>query len=204
MNEELNKQIWENTLQTCEYVSGFENSHSTLTLRCVKHNHIFTTKYENVRRASRAHHVCPICKEEDKIQKRIANGAVVVNCAYCGKQFIKPASKIHSKSELYFCCREHKDMAQRVESGEKFDIIRPDHYADGHKNYRLKALNTYTHQCAICGWSEDVDVLEVHHIDECRENNDIDNLIILCPICHRKLASHKYVLINREQIIKKE
>lgn len=204
MSEELNKQIWENTLQTCEYVSGFENSQSTLTLRCVKHNHIFTTKYENVRRASRAHHVCPICKEEDKIQKRIANGAVMVNCAYCGKQFIKPASKVRSKSELYFCCREHKDLAQRVESGEQFDSMRPNHYKDGMYWYRQKALSHYEHQCAICGWNEDVDVLEVHHIDENRENNDIDNLIILCPTCHRKLTSHKYVLINREQIIKKE
>ena len=28
-----------------------------------------------------------------------------------------------------------------------------------------------------------------------------ENLIILCPICHRKLTSHKYKLINREQIV---
>ena len=204
MNEELNKQIWENTLQTCEYISGFENVQSTLTLRCVKHNHTFTTKYENVRRANRAHHVCPLCKEEDKLQKRIENGAAVLTCAYCGKQIIKSASKIRSKSELYFCCREHKDMAQRVESGDKFDAIRPDHYDDGHRNYRPKALNTYSHQCAICGWNEDVDVLEVHHIDENRENNDVNNLIVLCPICHRKLTSHKYILVDRKQIIKKE
>lgn len=204
MNENLNKQIWENTLQTCEYISGYENNKSTITVRCVKHNHIFTTKYENVRRASRAHHVCPICKEEDKIQKRLDSGTVLVKCAYCGKEFLKPASRLKSKNDLYFCCREHKDLAQRVESGEQFDSMRPNHYKDGMYWYRQKALSHYEHQCAICGWNEDVDVLEVHHIDENRDNNNIDNLIILCPTCHRKLTSHKYELINREKIIKKE
>ena len=31
--------------------------------------------------------------------------------------------------------------------------------------------------------------------------NDIDNLIILCPVCHRKLSSHKYELIDRQKIV---
>ena len=151
MNENLNKQIWENTLQTCEYISGYENNKSTITLKCVKHNHVFTTKYENVRRASRAHHVCPICKEEDKIQKRLDSGTVLVKCAYCGKEFLKPASKLKSKNDLYFCCREHKDLAQRVESGTQFDLMRPNHYKDGKYRYRDNALFHYKNECAICG-----------------------------------------------------
>ena len=43
---------------------------------------------------------------------------------------------------------------------------------------------------------EDKDVLEVHHIDSNHCNNDIDNLMILCPICHRKLTLHYYELDN--------
>ena len=46
-------------------------------------------------------------------------------------------------------------------------------------------------------------MLEVHHIDENRANNELDNLIVLCPICHRKLTTGKYELINRTEIIKK-
>ncbi|WP_444210111.1 HNH endonuclease [Dialister succinatiphilus] len=68
-------------------------------------------------------------------------------------------------------------------------------------NYRRNAYRNYPHKCAVCGWDEDEDILEVHHIDENREHNELFNLIILCPICHRKLSSHKYKLVNREQIV---
>lgn len=63
-------------------------------------------------------------------------------------------------------------------------------------NYRKKAFDNYEHKCAVCGWNEDEDILEVHHIDENREHNDLENLKILCPICHRKITSGKYQLID--------
>lgn len=83
--------------------------------------------------------------------------------------------------------------------------MRPDHYGKGYfSNYRTNAFNEYLHQCSVCGWNEDEDCLEVHHIDENRDNNSLDNLIILCPNCHRKLTSGKYLLVDRQQIIKKK
>ena len=83
--------------------------------------------------------------------------------------------------------------------------MRPDHYGKTEsKNYREKSFRFYEHKCAICEWNEDKDVLEVHHIDENRNNNDISNLIILCPICHRKLTTGKYVLVDRKYIQKKD
>ena len=45
-------------------------------------------------------------------------------------------------------------------------------------------------------------MLEVHHIDENRQNNNPSNLIILCPTCHKKLTTHKYELKDNT-IIKK-
>jgi len=50
-------------------------------------------------------------------------------------------------------------------------------------NYREKALNHYGKKCSIC--DEDREhVLQVHHIDLNRDNNDIDNLKVLCANCH--------------------
>lgn len=43
-------------------------------------------------------------------------------------------------------------------------------------------------------WREDERILEVHHIDENRSNNEITNLIILCPICHRYISLSIYTL----------
>lgn len=43
---------------------------------------------------------------------------------------------------------------------------------------------------SICPFCENTDVghFEIHHIDEIPENNDIRNLILLCPICHSKIT----------------
>ncbi len=125
-------------------------------------------------------------------------------CAYCGKEIEITKYKFNnSKSGLHFCCREHKDLAQRLESGEQFNNLRPDHYGKllGKSSYRSLAFRNYSHKCAVCGWDEDEDILQVHHIDEDRNNCNIDNLIILCPTCHWKLTMKKYKLYNN-QIIK--
>ena len=59
-------------------------------------------------------------------------------------------------------------------------------------NYRRNAFLSYPHKCDICGWNEDERISEVHHLDEDRNNNKIENLRILCPICHKKLTLHLY------------
>jgi hypothetical protein len=107
-----------------------------------------------------------------------------VSCAYCQKNFyISPSKFKNSKSGLYFCCRNHKDIAQRVSSG--FTDIWPDHYKTGqHTKYRKLALEHYGEECKICGYNKYVCVLQVHHKDHNRKNNSIDNLLVCCPTCH--------------------
>ena len=197
--EKIKQKVFSNSLNTCEYLSGYETSASTIKVKCIIHNFEFETKYENVRRDNRKHHICPKCQQQDLDNKSTKEEC---ECAYCHNRFFRAPSKLeNSKSGLLFCCREHKDLAQRIDSGEKFNSIRPEHYNNG-MNYREKALREYQHKCAICNWNEDTDVLEVHHIDENRQNNELNNLIILCPICHKKLTIHKYELINRSIIQK--
>jgi len=57
------------------------------------------------------------------------------------------------------------------------------------------------HKCAVCGWAEDERILEVHHKDEDRSNNALDNLIILCPTCHRKITLGYYKLTEDYKLI---
>lgn len=200
--ETIRNKVFNNSLETCEYVSGYVNSHSVIKVKCIVHNLEFETNFENVRRDNRKHHICPICQKENK-NFLYENNRQEVMCSYCGKAFIKSLSRLNnSKSGLHFCCREHKDLAQRIESGDSFQSMRPSHYDKvNSKTYREKAFRNNQHCCAVCGWNEDIDVLEVHHIDENRLNNDIVNLIILCPICHKKLTTHKYSLVNKKYII---
>lgn len=51
-------------------------------------------------------------------------------------------------------------------------------------NYRQLAFTRYPPICAYCGFGVP-EVLEVAHIDGNRQNNDIKNLVILCPNCHK-------------------
>lgn len=200
----ISTKVFQNSLETCEYIRGYENCNSIITVRCLIHDLIFDTKWENVRRNDRAHHICPQCIEQDR-QSKYADSQTECECAYCGKTFIRPKSKAErSKSGLNFCCREHKDLAQSIHSGDKFTEMRPDHYGalPTERTYRRTAFAIYEHKCSVCGQAEDIDVLEVHHIDENRENNNVENLIILCPICHKKLTTHKYILLGRNKIIK--
>ena len=48
------------------------------------------------------------------------------------------------------------------------------------KAIREAVLKEFNHRCAICG----TDRPQVHHIDEDPSNNDLLNLIPLCPNCH--------------------
>lgn len=182
-------------------ISEYQGKRNPITLLCNIHHKTFTATAECFMRGSKdIRSCCPLCSEEKK-NKKFEQQRTKVKCAYCGKIFSKPNSKLNSKSGLYFCCREHKDLAQRIDSGNQFDNIRPEHYNQGTSNYRKIAFNSFPHECAICGWNEDKDILQVHHIDENRKNNNEENLIILCPTCHWKLTIHKYKLINKNQII---
>lgn len=63
-------------------------------------------------------------------------------------------------------------------------------------NYRKLAFEHYPPVCAHCGFGI-ADVLEVCHIDCCRGNNSVGNLVILCPTCHKM---HDLDLISTETI----
>jgi len=184
--------------------SEYTGRYDPILLHCNIHNIDFYGKGDWFAHGEDIRGNCPKCIEEYKLAKK-QNNYVELTCAYCGKKFTRLKSRLVSKSGLYFCCRECKDLAQRIESGDNFKVIRPNHYSQdigSIYNYRKLAFSKYPKECAICHFSEDTDLLEVHHIDENRQNNNLDNLIILCPLCHKKITSQKYKLINRNTLIK--
>jgi len=105
-------------------------------------------------------------------------------CGWCEEKFYRKPSKKkdhRSKSGLFFCCREHKDLAQRVDG---LNDIKPSHYKIG--EYRKKALSYYGLTCNRCGYNQTEYVLEVHHKDRDRSNNALSNLEVLCANCHKE------------------
>ncbi len=105
-------------------------------------------------------------------------------CAQCHGEFYRNSSKQkNSKSGLHFCNRICKEKAQRI-GGIK--AIQPDHYGTGGSRnyYRALALRHYPHECNRCSYSRCLSVIEVHHKDRDRSNNQLENLELLCRNCH--------------------
>ena len=68
----------------------------------------------------------------------------------------------------------------------KWEILKCHHNHPYIRRKQLKRVGRWI-KCEKCGYKENLDILEVHHIDENRINNSFENLLILCPNCHRLL-----------------
>ena len=181
--EEVRQRIKNSFLQRVEVVGEYVSKRSPIELLCLECNYRWSPKAQNViytEEKAPMHH-CPNCG-------KLKNGQYV-KCAHCGKDIYRSKSEIEKNISGYFyCSREcgnrHKNLL-RKQSGD---------WDEGISNYRLRAFEFYEHKCLCCGWDEDERILEVHHIDEDRNNSHISNLCILCPTCHRKITLGYYQL----------
>ena len=131
---QLENIIYINSLNTCHYISGYNGKKSKVIVKCEIHNYEFETKFENLRRASRPHHVCPHCKQSDRDSTKITS-----TCDFCNKEYFIRKGKMNNKTGFNFCCRKCKDSAQALVSGYSFQSLRPPHYS-------LSLLDSYDYR----------------------------------------------------------
>ena len=176
--EEVQNRLDKGFEQKVTLISQYINRRTNIRLRCEDCGFEWETLPVSVLYDDYIHK-CPNCG--------VKKGQYV-QCAYCGKMIYRAPSRLtKSQTGFFYCSREcgnlHKNQLRKL-TGEW----------DNSLNYRLKALNVLEHKCIVCGWNEDERILEVHHIDENREHNNIKNLCILCPTCHRKITLQYYKL----------
>lgn len=183
--EEINQRLKNNFEQKVELAGEYINKRTKFLLKCNECGYQWealptSTLYSDYK------HKCPNCGFKK---------GKIVKCAYCGKEIYRSNSQLKkSKSGFYYCSRECGNR-------HKNELIMEDN--KNPCNYRLSAFKTYPHKCMVCGWDEDERILEVHHIDENHSNNEINNLSILCPTCHRKITLGYYVLTDDFKLLKK-
>ena len=62
-------------------------------------------------------------------------------------------------------------------------------------NYRAICFKYHKKECIICGEDR---IVSVHHYDENHDNNEITNLVPLCPTHHHYVHSRYKDLVQRE------
>ena len=107
------------------------------------------------------------------------------------KQFIKQglcSNGCGRKLILKWFCRECADKINQYARNcrnNKIEIYRERAKIRNWKNrfggMRAKVIERDKHSCQICGYYHKI---RIHHIDENNKNNSLDNLIVLCIICH--------------------
>ena len=157
---------------------------------CEKCGKIMLEKYGSGRFCSRA---CANSRDKSGVAKtsiRVTKSPKVYICENCGKEFFK------QKGSGKFCCSECA-AAYRI-AAHYNEYLKDNSIAWGQRNmqqYKKHFLEEQNHCCAICGmkdeWNGKQLVFILDHIDGNADNNNRDNLRLVCPNCDSQLDTFK-------------
>ena len=94
-------------------------------------------------------------------------------CLVCGKLILAGLNK---KTCSRSCANIHR-------KGIKYKLNRPKDKVKTQRILKMRLLQARGNKCERCGFDK-YQILQVHHKDKNRNNNDLDNLEIICPNCH--------------------
>lgn len=146
-------------------------------------SHSCSAKYSNIERSK------DISKYENL---KVSDGCVIKSCENCENEF-KIDSRNFSKHKYkkYCSVKCHKEFEERI----RFDKVES---GDGvsSKVVRFYLIKKHGNKCMKCNWCEVNPTsgkvpIELEHIDGNSENNNLDNLLLLCPNCHSLTPTYK-------------
>tara|TARA_B100000686_G_scaffold353320_1_gene458459 strand:- start:674 stop:1186 length:513 start_codon:yes stop_codon:yes gene_type:complete len=108
-------------------------------------------------------------------------------CIHCGKEFTFIARRYTKHYETRTSCSLNCSNS-RQKHWDNVHAGRVTRESYQGKTYRIKCFKVWGKVCHIknCGFDK---IVVVHHIDEDHHNNDIDNLLPLCPNHHEMMHS---------------
>ena len=130
---------------------------------------------------------CLICKKEIyRRPNKIKTGRVFcsvacagiacrkeIPCLVCGKLIL---SGFNKKTCSRSCANTHRE-------GIRYKMSRPHDKVKYQRGLKLRLREERGQKCERCGYDK-YEILQVHHKDRNRKNNDLKNLQLICPNCH--------------------
>lgn len=94
-------------------------------------------------------------------------------CVVCGKPIL---ASDHKKTCSRTCANKHR-------AGIKYKLNRPRDKVHNYKSLKIRLLKQRGKKCERCGYKK-YEILQIHHKDENKNNNELNNLELICPNCH--------------------
>ena len=148
------------------------NQPKMIETKCIECQSIFKTAAYNIRKGN-GKYCSTTC--------RYAKSRIKTQCSYCNKDIIKSRKKVEKQKTKYIFCSNKCKYDAVVSPVHDFHTGMP---RTRNLSYRKFALRNKEHACVRCGYSEHIELLDIDHIDSNRINNSLDNLQVLCVMCH--------------------
>lgn len=94
-------------------------------------------------------------------------------CVICGKPILASANK---KTCSRACANKHR-------VGIRYKTNSPRSKVKSYQSLKRRLLKERGEICERCSYNK-YEILQVHHKDKNRSNNNLDNLELICPNCH--------------------
>jgi Zn finger protein HypA/HybF involved in hydrogenase expression len=123
------------------------------------------TKFQHIAsRANKAKYCSPTCYHKAMSRK----GTMEYSCFHCQIKFLSAPSKNRK-----YCSRACVNKSAKETFAPKFTTVR-----------KAMVKRNMLKKCENCGFDTYPQLLGVHHKDRNRNNNNLENLAVLCPNCH--------------------
>lgn len=138
-------------------------------------------------------------------QNHVQHDKYVFDCLSCGKNVItSPCRRSEKKKYCSLDCREknREDERTRRKRIKAFSLLTRGNNSS--RKIRKYVFSLKDKRCEICDYDEFDFFLDIHHIDGDCTNNEINNLSILCVICHKKVEKGILNFRGKEMAHKKK
>ncbi len=156
----------------CSKICKNKNATVKIQAICLICNTKFIHKSARCNTAKYCSNPCRYIAHKDK-------GNTQYECQYCHKSFRAPLS-----TKRKFCSKQCVNKTSHFTFKPSFTTVRK----------AMLRRNLINH-CNRCGYDADIRILGIHHKDHNHDNNDFNNLEILCANCH-SLEHVRHIVIH--------